>query len=313
MSRRLVLGAALAGLLAAAGVSVLSGATFTAVSTNPDVINASTDFVPPTMPTSAVVKTAGGDGGYVKSAGTFYVYANFADTGNPASGVNTTTATANATNFDNGTNPFALTSGSYTGDLVAYGYRSASRTVKAGLTNGSSYSWTAAVSDVGTNNAPSLAGASVTYDNVVPVTSAVSTTNGGVANRIGPGDTITYNFSEIPDREAIMPGWNGSAGAAVTVVCTNVAGPNDAVTVTGTNLGSIGTQRNYVPAGGGTWAGTIARVGTDIVVTIGAGFTATTRAGNANMAWTPSVAVTDRAGNAVAATVRTEADNDADF
>src|SRR5437667_12786128 len=50
------------------------------------------DWVEPTTSSSVVGKTAGGTVGFIKQGGTYYVYANVTDGGNPPSGVQTVTA-----------------------------------------------------------------------------------------------------------------------------------------------------------------------------------------------------------------------------
>ena len=71
-------------------------------------------------------RPTGGVGGFIKKGGTYYVYANVTDTGNPASGVSTVNANVSA--ITSGSTAATLTAGTFTVDGVSYNRRSASLT-----------------------------------------------------------------------------------------------------------------------------------------------------------------------------------------
>jgi hypothetical protein len=103
--------------LAVAGVQ-FSAAGFTSSSTNPgSSLSAKSDWSPPAAGASVIAKTAGGPGGYIKQGGTYYVYANVTDSGNPPAG--TASVTANVSSITTGQTAATLAAGSYTADGAA--------------------------------------------------------------------------------------------------------------------------------------------------------------------------------------------------
>ncbi len=93
-TRYLVWGAALLGLglvvgRGGAATFALFGAT---TSNGTNNLSAAADWTAPSVSAAAIQKSQGGVAGYVKQAGTFHVFANVADSGNPASGVSTVAA-----------------------------------------------------------------------------------------------------------------------------------------------------------------------------------------------------------------------------
>src|ERR1700749_3484411 len=107
----------LLGAAAMASESVWGNFTATASDAG-NSITAATDFRAPTASASAIGKTAGGIVGQIKKSGTYYVYANVADTGNPASGISK--VTANVSSITSGSTAVALSSGSFSAGGVAY-------------------------------------------------------------------------------------------------------------------------------------------------------------------------------------------------
>jgi hypothetical protein len=211
-------------------------------------------------------------------------------------------------------------------------------TAKLTLTDGSSHSVStsaAAPSGAGTVTFPTLstgtfvdgavtAGALVTAntgdvspttslalvrDTVAPAGTNIAGSNGAAstAKKADNGDQLAYTFSEPVDPGSVMSGWTGSS-AGVSAVFTN-SGANDTIAVTGTNLGSVNTQANYVTGTLSCGASTMAMSGSIVTVTLG-GCTPTTaqrtNVGNTTFKWTPSATVTDLAGNAMSATVVTQ-------
>jgi hypothetical protein len=163
------------------------------------------------------------------------------------------------------------------------------------------------------DSSPSTSAALV-RDVVAPTASDISGANGGTAGRLdASGDVLTYTFSEPMAPSSIRTGWSGSA---TTVTATIVAG--DTITVSGVAaLGSVSTGgAGYVlsvPLVGNTVScpsSTVAMSGSAVTLTLGACAPLTLLnplpAGATTFAWTPSATATDRAGNAMSATARSE-------
>ena len=275
-------------------------------------ITAATDFRAPTASASAIGKTAGGIAGSIKKGGTYYVYANVSDTGNPASGVSK--VTANVSSITSGSTAVALSSGSFSAGGVTYNYRSASLTAGAGLAAGS-YSYSLTLTDTAGNFA-TQSGLSVTVDNTAPSGSDVQTANGSTtAGRAEAGDKISFTLSEEIDPNSILSGWSGSA-TNVVVRLNNAT--NDTVTIfNSTNatqlpLGSVSLGRSdYTTAnitfGATGTASSMVMSGNTVTITLGTqSAAATTAAATGTMSWTPSATATDAAGNAVSTTAVTE-------
>lgn len=318
-----VLGAAL-GAVHAAFTSVTANATNT-LAANPDL-------VAPTVPSAVVGKSLTGAAlgsvpGYVKSGGTYHLYANVADTGNPASGISpsdVTAVTANTSTFDTGVTAVALADGSFTYGGVAYNRRSAeltANTTGGGLVDATAYAFSAFAKDQASPvNSATTSGFSVTADTVQPTTAGpvASTVNGaGVVNRPTAGDTVNLVYSEPIDPASILAGWTGAT--TNVVVRINQASGSDTMTfyapnnTTLLNLGTLALGSTaYVTANGtfgltGT-ASTMTHSNGTITLVLGtqAGTTVTV-ATNVTLAWTRSASAYDRAGNAAITTAANEA------
>lgn len=279
------------------------------------------DWVAPAASTTVIAKATGYLTGSVRQGGTYYVYANVADTGNPSSGISTVTADVSA--ITAGTTATALAAGSFSVGGVAYNRRStpltASNPLGAGAT---SYSVTA--TDVA-GNSGTQTGFPGTVDNTAPGASDVQTANGGsTVGRAQPGDTITYTFSEAVDPESVLSGWTGASTSVVVhlidggcllnllvKICsadsfTVYDAANSALLPLGTvdlnrddyhGGGLIGSAPDLTFGAGGT-ASTMVRSGSTIVITLGtASDTADTAGGNGTMSWAPSGTPYDAAGN----------------
>jgi hypothetical protein len=324
MSRRvakfMVLAALSFGLISAVAANVVLGAFSKSAANSGNTITAAADFTAPDITAATIAKTAGGKDGFIKKSGTYYVYANVVDTGNPASGVST--VTANVGSITTGLTALTLSSGSFTVDGVTYNRRSASQTAGSALLAGAlSYSITA--KDVAGNTATE-SGYTVTVDNTAPSASDVQTTNGGsIAGRPDIGDKITLTFSEEVEPETILAGWTG-ASTKVVVRVNNAT--NDTVTifdptnVTQLPLGTISLGRSdYTTAnitfGASGTNSTMAMSGNQVVITLGTQSAAgTTAASTGTMSWTPVATPTDLAGNAMSTTAKSESGTaDKDF
>jgi hypothetical protein len=301
--------------LVAVGVQ-FSGATYVASSGDPsNALSAHSDWSVPVASASAIARTTAGATGSIKAGASYYVYASASDTGNPASGV--ASVTANVTTLTTGGSSVALTAGSYTVGATTYSYRSAAQTAKATLTAGS-YAYTLTLADTASNSA-TQSGFSVTVDATAPTAADVQSANaaGGTAGKPDAGDRVVLTFSEPIDPSSILAGWTGAATNVVVRITEGGAG-NDALTVRNTTnsaqlpLGSVNLARiDFVTAtrdfGASGTAGTMVQSGNAITLTLGTpSGTTGTGAGAAAMIWTPVATATDVAGNAAAATARTE-------
>jgi hypothetical protein len=289
---------------------------FTSVAPNAgNTITAAADFRAPTASASALAKTAGGTTGQIKKGGTYYVYANVSDTGNPASGV--AAVTADVSTITSGSTAVALSSGSFTAGGVGYGYRSAALTAGTGLAAGS-YSYSLTTTDVA-GNSKTQSGYSVVVDNTVPAGTDVQTVNGATTNGLAEaGDKASFSFSKAIDPNSILSGWSGAATSVVLRLNNGAGSSNDTVTIyNATNaaqlpLGSVNLGRtDYTGAsitfGATGTASSMAMSGNTITITLGTqSAAATTAASTGTMTWTPSASATDPAGNGTATTAVTE-------
>jgi hypothetical protein len=278
-------------------------------------ITAAADFRAPTASASAIGKTAGGVVGQIKKGGTYYVYANVSDSGNPASGVSAVSANVNS--ITSGTTAAALSAGSFSAGGVSYGYRSAALTAGTGLAAGS-YSYSLTLTDTA-GNSTTQTGFSVTVDNTVPAGTNVQTVNGGTTNGLAEaGDKITFSFSKPIDPNSILSGWSSGSTNVVVRLNNGTGSNNDTVTVfNATNatqlpLGSVNlgradyTSSNLTFGATGT-ASSMTMSGSTITVTLGTQSAAAITAGaTGTMTWTPSASATDAAGNATSTTAVTE-------
>jgi hypothetical protein len=307
---------ALAGLLLG-GAAHPSGAFLadaeTAASTVSTAACFSPDTVPPTVGASVIAKTVQYLPGHIRQGGTYFVYANVTDGGCAPSGI--ATVRADVATITTGQTAVALVSGSFAVGGVTYNYRSASLTANAALAAGAK-AYTITSTDVATNS-QTQTGFSVTVDNTRPTASDVQTANGGATvGRPEVGDSVTLTFSEIIDPQTILAGWTGAATNVVVRITNNAVGDlltiRDAANAAQLPLGSvnlIGT--GYVTAtrdfGATGTAGRMVQSGTAVTITLGTPSGATTtQAVVGTMTLTPTVTLTDRAGNTCQTTVANE-------
>lgn len=295
----LVIGPAL--LLGVTG-GVTYAAFFNATVNAGNSFSAAADWAAPSASASVIAKTTGYLAGFIRQGGTYYVYANVADSGNPPSGVATVTADVSA--ITSGQTAAPLASGAYSVQGVSYNYRSAGLTADNPLAVGAkSYSLT--LTDVDGNNA-TQSGFSVMVDNTVPAGADIQTANGSTTvGKAQTGDTVTFTYSEVMDPDSFLAGWTGPA-TTVTVRLVNGGGGNDTLQVWdaanavrlpfGTvNLG----ERGYVTASRNFTNSSMLQVGAVITITLGTPSGATpTETDPGTMTWTPNATATDAAGNA---------------
>jgi len=158
-----------AAVLAAGGSGTWSAFSATS-STGSGAISSAADWTGPTATASVIAHSSKGAG--VKAGGTYAIYANVTDAGNPASGVST--VNANVSSITSGQTAVALTScsTSCTVNGVTYAYKSAQLTAGSGLAAGS-VNYTVSGKDAA-NNAGSAQSFSVTVDNTAPVAGGAS-------------------------------------------------------------------------------------------------------------------------------------------
>ncbi|MBI2238936.1 MAG: hypothetical protein HYU54_10500 [Actinobacteria bacterium] len=308
--RLLVLVIGLALLLGVTG-GVTYAAFFNATANTGNSFSAAADWTAPSASASVIAKTTGYLAGFIRQGGTYYVYANVADSGNPPSGV--ATVTADVSLITSGQTAAPLTSGAYSVNGVSYNYRSAGLTADNPLAAGAtSYSLT--LTDVNGNNA-TQSGFSVTVDNTVPTGADIQTANGSTTvGKAQTGDTVTFTYSEVMEPDSVLAGWTGPA-TTVTVRLVNGGAGNDTLQVWnaanavrlpfGTvNLGGqayiAGGTRNFTNS-------TMVQAGAVITITLGnpSGGTGTEVAAG-TMTWTPAVGATDAAGNACSVALAAE-------
>ena len=335
LASALVLSSAVAGAPAALASfvdnSVAAASTF----------GAAPDWVAPQVGATVIAKSVGYLAGSVKEGGTYYVYADVTDSGNPPSGVAADGESADVSVLTPGGSSTPMVAGSYSVGGLTYNHRSAALVATTPLAAGvKSYSVTSV--DVA-GNARTQTGYSVTVDNTVPAAADIQTTNvaGGTLGKAQAGDSIIFAYSEQIDPESVLSGWNGSSTGVVvrlidggcllsllvTVCEDDSVAVYDAANITHLGLGSVDLSRSDYHGGtiigtldpltfgaGGT-ASTMVQSGSTITVTLGtASATTDTAAGSAAMVWTPAATAYDAAGNLSSVSAATESGtSDKDF
>lgn len=323
------LAVAVAVLALSVGASAAYAAWSATTSTPTNSFTSEADWVPPAVSSAIVAKTTGYLAGAVRSGGTYYVYANVSDSGNPASGINATNGvTTNSSTLTTGATAVALASGSFSAEGTGYNYRTASQTVGAAITAGSK-AWTLATKDSVPNTLSPAFTSTVTVDNTSPSGSDVQAVNkGATVGKAEQGDTIVYTFNEAIDPASIISGWTG-ASTTLTVRGINGGGQNDSIqywtaTTGGTQISTLGTftfgAKTYFTGTVNYGNSTIALPSpyTTLTVTLGTpdapGSVGTGAAGT--IAWGPSTSTYDRAGNPGSSTAVNESNGgstDAEF
>lgn len=300
------------GVVCAAGTGFAIGGFNATTQTDGNDFAAAPDFLAPNVGSTTIAKNSGFSPGFINKGGSYRVYANISDSGNPASGV--ASVTANVGSISAGQTSVPLTAGSFSVGGVAYNYRSAVLTSDATLSD-STYAYSLTRTD-NASNSNTTGGFSVTVDSVKPTAAGIQTANGGsIVGRPELNDTITFTYSEPIDPASILSTWTG-AQTDVVVRINNAT--NDTLLVYNSAntaqlpLGSVNLGRtDYVSVNrtfGAT--GTKAKMtmsGNTITVVLGTQSGAgTTAAANGTMTWTPSATAFDRAGNTAATSATTE-------
>lgn len=319
-SRRSALLAVVAGALAFTGTTAASFVGQTDNTANS--VSAAPDFRAPTASASIVAKNSPYLAGRVKQGGSYRIYANAGDTGNPPSGI--AAITADVSSVTSGQIAVALTAGSYSAEGVSYGYRSEALTANGTLAEGAK-AYTLTLSDNAANTAVQ-SGFGVTVDNTAPTAADIQAPNRGTSGRAEAGDTITYTFSEPIDPHTILAGWTGSATNVVVHIRDDalllIGLGNDNLVVYNSAdsaqlpLGNVDLGRtDYAGSllGGDAHFGqtgtksSMTMSGSTITVTLGtASGSVLTAGGSGTMQWQPTGTPTDAAANAMSTTVRNE-------
>jgi hypothetical protein len=271
MSSRRRVGLIALGLLTLAALAAGGGRTRAAFSSTTSMgsssFSSAPDWTAPTATASVIAHSSTGPG--VKASGTYAVYANVTDAGNPASGVSTVTASVSS--ITTGQTAVALTacSSSCTVGAITYGYKSATLTANSGLAAGS-VSYTVTAKDVAGNTA-SPASFSVTVDNTLPTASASVVAHSSAGAKIKAGGTY-FVYANASD-----------AGSGVDTVTANV----NSIT-TGQTAVALTACSSSCTVGGITYAYKSASL--------------TASAGLAAGSVTYTITATDAAGNATSAT-----------
>src|SRR5438105_1372900 len=320
--------------LVAATPSALAGFSSTASAMN--TVASASDYVAPTVGATVIGKLYNSSAQYlagtIRQGGTYYVYGNVTDSGNPATGVSTVTADVSA--VTSGSTAVTLTAGSYSVNGVSYGYRTGSLTANGSLSEGAK-SYTITSTDAG-GHSRTQSGYTVTIDNnsaTAFAASDVQTANhaGGTAGTAEQGDTITFTFNKQVDPQSILSGWSGASTSVVVrlqdggCVLLNIGCSEDTVQIynstntvalpfgtvhlnatNSTGGGLAGTQPDTLFGASGT-ASTMVPSGSTITITLG------TRSGSGadngsstTMTWNPSTSPYDAAGNQMSSSSASE-------
>jgi hypothetical protein len=285
---------ALATCVMAVGFSV---ASFTDSTQNPQTLSAAADFLPPAVGASTIGKSQGGLDGTIRPGGTYYVYANVSDSGNPASGIASVKANVSAITSGQTAAVLSASSGPYTVDGVSYNYRSAQLTAAAGLSTGTK-SYKLALADSAGNSAESGEYSVTVAANTAFKGSGFTAENGsGTEGTPDKGDLVVFSFNKEPDPYSIVSGWNGIGTKAVTVSIANNS-INDTLSVSGATIGTVALDGDFTASSASFSGSAISVSGSVVTVVLGtASGSVKTETGKSKPIWTPSGSVFDLVGN----------------
>jgi hypothetical protein len=303
------MGISLAALAACVLAAAYSAASFTDSEQNPQTVSAVADWTAPVAEASVIAPTSGGTPGYVKSKGTYYVYAKVADSGNPASGV--AAVKANVSNLTSGQTSVSLAAGSYSVGGVSYNYRSAALT--AGTLATGSKPYTLAMTDKG-GFASSADFTVVALASFAASSFATTNVSGGNEGKPEKGDTAIFTYNGPPLSNSIVSGWSGSSPVSVTATITQ-SSSNDLLTLSSAALGTVELKGNYVSKTVSFASSTLALEGNALVLTLGTpGSSSSLEDDNTNRTpiWKPSASAKDLAEN-LCSTATVTASSDRQF
>ncbi len=299
-----------AGLALGAGCALAAFSSQT--SNGPNSFSAAPDQRVPEVARSVIVKSQGGEVGFIRPTGGYFIYGQVDDVGNPPSG--TASVRDDLLNV-------SLAPGGFTAGGASYNWRSAQQ--PASNAAAGTYAYGLIVDD-NAGNAATRTGYSVVVDGTAPATTDVQATNkaGGTAGRPEIGDSITFSTSEPIDPQSVLANWSGVA--TNVVVRLNNVGTADTLTVANAGntallpLGTVALKGDSVTAnatfGASGTPSSMVRSGNAITITLGTQSGTTATLGNLQLTWTPVTGPYDRAGNSLPTTARNETGtSDRDF
>ncbi len=132
-------------------------AAFTSTTSAANTVATAADWTAPSVGSTVIAKSTGYLAGSIKQGGTYHVYANVTDGGNPPSGIATVRSDVSA--VTSGQTSLTLTAGSYSVNGVSYGYRSAALTAGSPLSGTKAYTITSTDAPDGIQRRPRQHGA----------------------------------------------------------------------------------------------------------------------------------------------------------
>jgi hypothetical protein len=272
----------------------ISAASFTESKENPQTVSAERDWVAPSASASVIDQAENRTAGYIRSNVGYYVYANVSDSGNPASGIATVKADLSA--ISSSATEVALVAGKYTADDVSYNYRSTELKAKSSLSAGTK-SYTLELADAAGNKA-SQAFSATAYASFKGAEMETSNVSGGTEGKPEKGDTVSFEFNNLPEASSIVSGWNGSGTKSATVSITD-GGENDTLSVSGATIGSVALKGDFVDSTVTFPSSTLSLSDTTVTIVLGSASGTVKIDGDKSKAvWTPSASNLDLAGNA---------------
>jgi hypothetical protein len=292
--------------LAALAASVLavgfSAASFTDTSQSPQTVAAATDWTAPTASASVIDQKENRTAGYIRSNVAYYVYANVADSGSPASGI--ASVKADVSSITSNQDEVSLVAGSYTADGVSYNYRSGELKAKSSLSAGTK-SYTLDLVDVAKNSGNQTFSATA-YTSFKGTGFETANVAGGTEGKPEKGDSVSFAFNNLPEASSIVAGWTGSDTKSVTVSISDGA-DNDTLSVSGATIGSIALKGDFTTSSASFSSATISLSGSTVTIVLGtASGSIKTDSDKSKAVWTPVSSILDLAGNACSASSLTD-------
>ena len=293
MSARVSMALSLAAVAACLLAVGFSAASFTDTEQNTLALSAAPDFVAPSASASAIARTPEGTVGYIRASGGYRVYANVTDSGNPASGV--ASVEADVSSITSGEDEVPLVAG-YTAGGVSYNYRSAELKAKSSLSAGTK-SYTLELADVA-GSSQSQSFSVVAYGAFKGSDFETANASGGTEGKPEKGDTVGFEFNNIPEAKTIVSGWNGSGTKSVTVSIVN-GSESDTLSFSGATIGSIALNGDFTSSTATFSSSTISFSGATATIVLGTvSGSVKTDSDKSKAVWTPSASIADLAGNA---------------
>ncbi len=296
MSARVQIATALAALAACVLAVGLSAASFTDTEENPQTVSAIADWTAPSASASVIDQKESRTAGYVRSSVAYYAYAKVSDSGNPASGV--ASVKADVSSITSGQDEVPLVAGSYTADGVSYNYRSAELKAKSSLSAGVKAYALELVDAAG--NAASQSFSATAYAAFKGTDFETANASGGTEGKPEKGDTVSFEFNNLPEASSIVSGWTGSGTKSVTVSIAN-SSENDSLAVSGATIGSVALKGDFTDSTASFSSSSISLSGSTVTIVLGtASGSVKTDSDKSKSVWTPSSSNLDLAGNASA-------------